>query len=65
MVGFEAKTADPQSVLKGPELEVFMRLESGIEPLVVRDLIERISSFWSKSEEFATSVDSVAIKLRS
>ena len=65
VVGFEAKTADPQSVLKGPELEVLMRLESGIEPLVVRDLIERISSFWSKSEEFATSVDSVAIKLRS
>ena len=65
VVGFEAKTADPQSVLKGPELEIWISLEPGIEPLIVRDLIERISSSWSKSEEFATSVDSVAIKLRS
>ena len=65
VVGFEAKTADPQSVLKGPELEIWITLEAGLEPSVVRDLIERISSFWSKSEEFATSVDSVSIKLRS
>jgi len=64
-LGFEAKTADPFSVLKGPELEIWITLEAGLEPLVVRDLIERISSFWSKSEEFATSVDSVSIKLRS
>lgn len=64
-LGFEAKTADPFSVLKGPELEIWITLEPGLEPLVVRDLIERISSFWSKSEEFATSVDSVSIKLRS
>lgn len=65
VLGFEAKTADPQSVLKGPELEISITLEAGAKPLVVRDLIERVSSFWSKSEEFATSVDSVAIKLRS
>lgn len=65
VVGFEAKTADPHSVLMGPELEIAITLESGLAPLVVRDLIERISSFWSESEVFATSVDSVAIKLRS
>lgn len=65
VVGFEAKTADPFSVLKGPELEIWITLEPGLEPLVVRDVIERISSFWSKSEDFATFVDSVAIKLRS
>lgn len=65
VVGFEAKTADPLSVLKGSELEIWLILEAGAKPLVVRDLIERVSSFWSKSEKFATSVDSVAIKLRS
>jgi hypothetical protein len=64
-VGFEAQTADPKSLLKGAELEILITLKAGLEPLVVRDLIERISSFWSKSEDFATSVDSVAIKLRS
>ena len=65
VVGFEAKTADPHSVLKGAELLISITIEAGLEPMVVRDLIERISSFWSKSEDFATFVDSVAIKLRS
>jgi hypothetical protein len=65
IVGFDATTADPVSVLKGPELEIHLQLEAGLDPLVVRDLLERVSTFWSQSEEFATSVDSVSIKLRS
>jgi hypothetical protein len=65
VVSFEAATADPLSVLAGSELEVRLTLEPGLEPLIVRELIERISSFWSKSEDFAVSVDSVAIKLKS
>jgi hypothetical protein len=62
---FEASTADPLAVLAGAELQIRLTLEPGLEPATVRDLIERISSFWSKSEEFAVSVDSVSIKLRS
>lgn len=65
VVSFEVSTADPFSVLAGAELEVRLKLEEGLEPSIVRDLIERVSSFWSKSEVFASSVDSVAIKLRS
>jgi hypothetical protein len=65
VLSFEAATADPLSVLAGSELEVRLTLEPGLEPLIVRELIERISSFWSKSEDFAVSVDSVAIKLKS
>lgn len=65
VVGFEAATADPQSRLLGAELQVSLQLQPKAEPGPVRDLIERVSSKWSKSEEFATSVDSVAIKLRS
>lgn len=65
VVGFEAKTADPQSRLVGAELQVVLQLQPKAEPELVRELIERVSSRWSKSEEFATSVDSVAIKLRS
>ena len=65
VLGFEAGTADPFSVLAGSELEIRLTLEAGLDHSVVKDLIERISSFWSKSEDFAVSVDSVAIKLRS
>ena len=65
VVGFELSTADPNSILQGAELQIMMRLQAGAEPAVVRDLIERISSFWSESAEFASSVDSVSIKLQS
>jgi hypothetical protein len=61
----EASTADPQSRLLGSELQVSIQLEPKAEPAVVRELIDRISSIWSESEDFAQSVDSVAIKLRS
>jgi hypothetical protein len=65
VVGFEAKTADPQSRLLGAELQVVLQLQPKAEPALVKELIERISARWSESEEFATTVDSVAIKLRS
>ena len=65
VVGLEASTADPQSRLLGAELQVSLQLQPKAEPALVKDLIERVSSKWSQSEEFATSVDSVAIKLRS
>ena len=61
----EASTADPQSRLLGSELQVLLQLEPKAEPTLVRELIDRISSNWSESEDFAQSVDSVAIKLRS
>ena len=61
----EASTADPQSRLLGAELQVVLQLEPKAEPAIVRELIDRISSNWSESEEFASAVDSVAIKLRS
>jgi hypothetical protein len=64
-VRVEAATADPQCRLAGAELEVLLQLEPGATPDQVRELIERVSSFWSRSEEFASSVDSVSVKLRS
>ena len=65
VVNLEASTADPQSRLLGSELQVILQLEQKAEPALVRGLIDRISSVWSESEEFASAVDSVAIKLRS
>lgn len=65
VLGFEAATADPESRLVGAELKISLQLQPKAEPALVRELIERVSSFWSKSEVFATSVDSVSIKLTS
>ena len=65
VLGFEAATADPESRLIGAELKISLQLQPKAEPALVRELIERVSSFWSKSEVFATAVDSVSIKLTS
>ena len=65
VLNIEASTADPQCRLLGAELQVLIQLEPKAEPAVVRELIDRISSIWSESEDFASAVDSVAIKLRS
>ena len=65
VLNIEASTADPQCRLLGAELQVWIQLEAKAEPAVVRELIDRISSIWSESEDFASAVDSVAIKLRS
>lgn len=63
ILGFELSTKDPESRLQGAELEVSIQLVQRGDPAEVRNLIERVSERWSKSEEFAASVDSVAIKL--
>jgi hypothetical protein len=65
VLAVKASTADPSSRLAGAELEVSLQLKPGAAPDLVRELIERVSGFWSKSEVFASSVDSVSIKLRS
>ena len=65
VVDVDAATADPESRLKGAELEVSLQLQPGAAPDQVRGLIERVSSFWSRSEAFASAVDSVSIKLKS
>lgn len=63
VLSFELRSGDSKSLLKGAELEVVLRLEKGAEPESVRELIERVSLHWSRSEIFASSVDSVSIKL--
>ena len=63
VIGFELRSADPTAKLAGAELEVALRLENGASPSEVRELLDRISRYWAASEEFASSVDSVSIKL--
>lgn len=63
VVGFELGTDDPRSRLEGAELRVSLKIKSGVEPEVVRDLVDRITVRWSQSEVFAEAVDSVSVKL--
>lgn len=60
---FELATGDPTARLTGPELLIKIRIVSGLDPEKVRALIERVSQRWSGSESFASSVDSVSVKL--
>jgi hypothetical protein len=63
VIDFDLRSADPEAKLAGSELEVTLRLENGSSPNEVRELLERVSKHWAASEEFASAVDSVSIKL--
>jgi hypothetical protein len=63
VIDFELSSADPEAKLAGAELEVALKLVNGASPADVRELLERVSKRWAESEEFASSVDSVSIKL--
>jgi hypothetical protein len=63
VIDFELGSADPEAKLAGAELEVALKLVNGASPADVRELLERVSKRWAESEEFASSVDSVSIKL--
>ena len=63
VIDFELRSADPEAKLAGAELEVALKLVNGSSPQDVRELLERVSKHWAESEEFATAVDSVSIKL--
>lgn len=63
VLDFQLFSADPTFRLLGPELEVRLNLEKGMEPSSVRDLVDRVTKAWSESEAFAELVDSVAVKL--
>lgn len=63
VTGFELASADPSFRLLGPELEVRIAIQSGLEPEVVREFLELVTRRWGDSEVFAELVDSVSIKL--
>ena len=63
IVEFELASGDPSSTLKGSELAVSIRIQNGLAPEAVRNLLERVTGRWSLSEVFASCVDSVSVKL--
>ena len=63
VVGFELASGDPTAKLQGSELAILLRIKPGLEPDAIRQLLDRVSGRWSVSEVFASSVDSVSVKL--
>lgn len=61
--GFDLASGDPGANLSGPELRVIFKIQRGVDPATVRELIDRVTTRWSQSEVFAEAVDSVAVKL--
>lgn len=62
---FSLASGDPNSLLRGSELEVTLTIQAGLDSESVRELVDRISRRWAESEEFVRLVDSVGIKLKS
>jgi len=56
-------SGDPRSRLEGAELQVTLKLESGLAQIEVQALITRLTDYWSKSDLIAESVDSMELRL--
>jgi hypothetical protein len=48
----------------GPELQVLLHLEDGLDATAVQDLVARLQQAWSRNVLFGERVDSIEIKLR-
>jgi hypothetical protein len=48
----------------GPELQVLLHLEDGLDATAVQDLVSRLQYAWSRNVLFGERVDSIEIKLR-
>ena len=48
----------------GPELQVVLYLEEGLDAAAVQDLLARLQAEWSRNVSFGERVDSLEIKLR-
>ncbi|MCU1515479.1 MAG: hypothetical protein JWQ75_200 [Pseudarthrobacter sp.] len=48
----------------GPELQVVLYLEDGLDAAAVQDLVARLQAAWSRNVLFGERVDSIEIKLR-
>ncbi|MET3163448.1 UNVERIFIED_ORG: hypothetical protein ABIB19_001862 [Arthrobacter sp. UYEF10] len=48
----------------GPELQVLLHLEDGLDAPAVQDLVSRLQQAWSRNVLFGERVDSIEIKLR-
>ncbi|GAA2860870.1 SseB family protein [Paenarthrobacter ilicis] len=65
--GVRSLTADGRSVSgggPGPELQVVLHLEDGLDAAGVQSLVGSLHQAWAQLESFAESVDSVEIKLQ-
>lgn len=57
------ESGDPQSRLEGAELQISLKLESGLNQDEVQALVSRLADAWSQSEFIAESVDSMQLRL--
>lgn len=65
--GVAARTADGQVVSgggAGPELQVVLYLEDGLDAGAVQQLVSGLNEAWANMEAFAEGVDSIEVKLQ-
>lgn len=57
-------TADPQSRLVGPEVQIHLEAKSGLTKLQLEAVLQRVIEKWSQSEVIVAAVDSISLKVK-
>jgi len=57
-------TADPQSRLAGPEVQIQLGAKSGLSKSQLEDVLQRVIDKWAQSEIIVAAVDSISLKVK-
>jgi hypothetical protein len=57
-------TADPQSRLAGPEVQIQLEAKSGLSKSQLEDVLQRLIQKWAESEVIVAAVDSISLKVK-
>lgn len=64
IIGVALASGDPSARLQGPEVEVVLTLEPGLDQDAVGGLVQRLTAAWAASVVIAERVDSMTLRLR-
>jgi len=60
---FAIQDGDPEARLRGPEVQVFLKLVADVAPEQVQEIVQRLGAAWGASAEIAAGVDSLGVKV--
>ena len=60
---FAIQNGDPMSLLRGPEVLIYLKLIPGLSQIDLDEMLQRLAAGWASNETIASEVDSMGVKL--
>ena len=60
---FAIQNGDPMSLLRGPEVLIYLKLIPGLSQIDLDEMLQRLAAGWASNETIASEIDSMGVKL--